>query len=99
MLLLSESWGCVWLLLGTIICWTDESITHGGVYGLCINQWRPYDARNDIISWDHGLLHDHHRALFLSNPGKSSIGPLETKPKEKKTIFKRVSELKISSTK
>ena len=40
----------------------------GGVFGTCINPWRPYDARNDIICSDHGLSHDHSQALILTNP-------------------------------
>ena len=60
--------------------------------GVCISPWRPYDARNDIISSDHGLSHDHRRALILTNPDILLIGTLVTKPKEKQKIFKRWSE-------
>ena len=85
--MLSGSWDCVWLLSGKILCWTDESITCGGMFGVCINPWRPYDARDHIISSDHGLSHDHRRALIWTNPDKSLIGPLETNPKEKQNNF------------
>ena len=87
LLLLSGSWDFVWPLLGRNLCWADESITCGGVFGVCINPWRPHDARNDIINSDHGLSHDHRRALTLTNPDKSLIGPLETKAKEKQNNF------------
>ena len=61
----------------------DESIMCGSVFGVCINPWRPYDARNGIISSDHGLSHDYRQTLNLTSFDILSIGPLETKPKTK----------------
>ena len=43
---------------------------------------------------------DHHRALISTNPGILLIGPLETKPKEKKKHFSKDEvNLKMSPTK
>ena len=61
----------------------------GGVFGVCINPWMPFDAHNDIISSDHGLSYDHRQTLILTNPDILLIGPLKTNPKKNKTIFKR----------
>ena len=59
-----------------------------GVFGVCINSWRPYDARVDIVSLDHGLWYDHCQAIILTKPDISLIVPLETKAKEKQNNFR-----------